>query len=396
MQIRSIHPFPARMAPELALDSLRHVPEGSLVLDPMAGSGTVLRQATALGLRAVGFDMDPLAVLMGRVWTTPVADVHINEEFRTLVCEAQSVDLRTARLPWLDSSRETKEFVSFWFGNRQRRDLKRLAFALHFRSQEHLRPNRRAALDVLKLALSRIIITKEQGASLARDTSHSRPHKVADDSDYDVFAGFERSVSQIRKRLLEAPPTAGAAVSLGDARNLHLTDSSVDAVVTSPPYLNAIDYLRGHRMALVWLGHDIGALRKIRSASIGAERASDSTHNESVSREVADSMCNKAELSGRAQAMVERYAVDLLSMTSEISRVLRVGGRATFVVGNSCLKGAFIQNSVGVIRAAEIAGMTTCSVVERELPQRSRYLPITDAGSLSKRMRTETVITFAR
>lgn len=167
-------------------------------------------------------------------------------------------------------------------------------------------------------------------------------------------------------------------------------------VVTSPPYLNAIDHLRGHRMALVWLGHDIGALRKIRSASIGAERASDSTHNESVSREVADSMCSKTELSGRAQAMVERYAVDLLSMTSEISRVLWVGGRATFVVGNSCLKGACIQNSAGVMRAAEIAGMAACSVVERELPQRSRYLPITDAGSLSKRMRTETVITFTR
>jgi hypothetical protein len=94
--------------------------------------------------------------------------------------------------------------------------------------------------------------------------------------------------------------------------------------------------------------------------------------------------------------MVERYAVDLLSMTSEISRVLRVGGRATFVVGNSCLKGACIQNSAGVMRAAEIAGMAACSVVERELPQRSRYLPITDAGSLSKRMRTETVITFTR
>lgn len=396
MQIRSIHPFPARMAPDLALDSLRDVPKGSLVLDPMAGSGTVLRQATALGLRAVGFDMDPLAVLMGRVWTTPIPDECIEAEFKAIACEARSIDLRVARLPWLDQDSATREFITFWFGERQRRDLKRLAVALHAHSVGRLGPARRAALDVLRLGLSRIIITKEQGASLARDTSHSRPHKVADDSDYDVFGGFERSVMQIRKRLLESPPVAGASVSLGDARELQLDDSSVDVVVTSPPYLNAIDYLRGHRMALVWLGHDIGALRKIRSASIGAERAAEKKAGDSHVFEVANSMCGKADINARAYSMVERYAGDLLTMTSEISRVLRQGGRATFVVGNSCLKGTFVQNSAGVIRAAEIAGLTTARVSERDLPARSRYLPITDGGSLSKRMRTETVITFSK
>lgn len=67
MQIRTIHPFPARMAPELALSALASLKKGSIVLDPMAGSGTVLRQALALGHRAIGFDMDPLAVLMSRV-----------------------------------------------------------------------------------------------------------------------------------------------------------------------------------------------------------------------------------------------------------------------------------------------------------------------------------------
>ena len=39
-KIKPIHPFPARMAPELAIDALHLLPKGSLVLDPMAGSGT--------------------------------------------------------------------------------------------------------------------------------------------------------------------------------------------------------------------------------------------------------------------------------------------------------------------------------------------------------------------
>ena len=68
--IRSIHPFPARMAPGLALDSLSALKPQSVVLDPMSGSGTVLRQALELGHEAIGFDVDPLAVLMATVWTT--------------------------------------------------------------------------------------------------------------------------------------------------------------------------------------------------------------------------------------------------------------------------------------------------------------------------------------
>jgi len=58
---QSVHPFPARMAPELAFESLRHLKAGSIVLDPMSGSGTVLRQASDMGHSAIGFDMDPLA-----------------------------------------------------------------------------------------------------------------------------------------------------------------------------------------------------------------------------------------------------------------------------------------------------------------------------------------------
>jgi hypothetical protein len=43
-----------------------------------------------------------------------------------------------------------------------------------------------------------------------------------------------------------------------------------------------------------------------------------------------------------------------------------------------------------------IAVIDTASVREhsRDLPTNSRYLPMTSAGSLSKRMRTESVLTF--
>lgn len=393
MQFRTIHPFPARMASDLALDSLRLLPEGSMVLDPMVGSGTVLRHAVSLGHNAIGFDMDPLAVLISRVWTTPINDNDVLRELDTVILEARLVNLQVDRLPWLEN-RETRDFVGYWFDAKQRRDLKRISYVLSRRDLARLGTKRRNSVNVLKVALSRIIVTKEQVASLARDTSHSRPHKVSDSSNFDVFSGFERSTHQLVERLTSCEIPRSAEVRQGDVRELDLKSGSVDAVITSPPYLNAIDYLRGHRLSLVWLGYTVESLRAIRSDSIGAERKLDQM--EPAAKKLAKLMYDGKDLPPRSLAMIGRYAADLIRMTSEVGRVLKARGQATFVVGNSCLRGAFIRNSDGVLEASIMAGLTPVSIKERELPTSSRYLPMPASGSLSKRMRTETILTLQK
>ncbi len=382
------------MAPELALVTLEGLPKGSTVLDPMVGSGTVVRQALRFGHDAVGYDLDPLAVLMSRAWTTPVADEDIEAELGEVLRAVAGFGDDVPTLDWQRDC-ETVRFVDYWFHDAQRRDLARIAFVLHDRGSDGPRPGREAALDVLRVAFSRIIITKEQGASLARDTSHSRPHRVATTSDYRVVPNFERSVAQLRRRLLEHPPEGTANVGRGDARALSLRDASVDAVVTSPPYLNAIDYMRGHRMSLVWLGHAVADLRRVRSTSIGAERSADHHGRRSEVDAVAIAMRGGEPLGSRLEGVVERYALDLLDMTAEVCRVLKTGGRATFVMGNSCIKGRFVDNANGLAHAAERAGMVVDGSHVRDLPAASRYLPVS-GESLSKRMRTETVLACSK
>jgi tRNA G10 N-methylase Trm11 len=392
MKIRTVHPFPARMAPEIALRKLEGLPRNSLVLDPMVGSGTVVRQALALGHRAIGFDMDPLAVLMSRVWTSPLDASAVEAELEQLIADAHDVDLRTSPLAWHDT--ETTTFVHYWFAAKQRRALTRLAVVLARRDRARLGDTRRAAVDVLKVALSRTIVTKEQCASLARDTSHSRPHRVVDHNEYDVFAGLRRSTAALLDRLEEHPLTRRGRVETGDARKLSLRRSSVDYILTSPPYLNQIDYMRGHRLSLVWFGYSLARLRAIRGSTIGAERAGEDDGQKAMAR-IVGAMCKIDDLASRHQSMVLRYADDLQALLTESARVLSPAGRAVFVVGNSCLKDQFINNANGVAQAARQAGLKVVSRRERELPHASRYLPMTDDGKLSKRMRTESILTFA-
>jgi hypothetical protein len=382
------------MAPELAIAAMRGLPLGSRILDPMAGSGTVLRQGAFAGHSCIGFDRDPLAVLISRTSSSRVDVDAVLDLYDVIEARVSELRLDDVVLPWIDNSEETRAFVAYWFGVRQRNALRKLAYALwEIECGASLAERRR--LDFLRVALSRIIVTKEIGASLARDVSHSRPHKVCDCSEYDVFEGFRQSVEQVIRFLDDGMPERGASVNCGDARRMNrIEDRSIDLVVTSPPYLNAIDYLRGHKLSLVWLGYGVEQLRSIRSDSIGSERGLCEAPDDVVTQ-VQQAMLPQPGLPERFRRMVTRYAVDVLEIVGEISRVMAKAGRAVFVVGDSCLRSVFISNSDGVAAAAEAHGLRLLTHHTRELPLQSRYLPLTSETPLSKRMRFENVLTFA-
>lgn len=384
------HPFPARMAPEIAFDALRSLGKGSTVLDPMCGSGTVTRTASELGFNSWGFDLDPLSVLMSKVWTTPVDGAAAIEQAGHVAQISKAS--RKIYLPWIDEDFETEEFVKFWFSNPQREELRSLAESLH----DIVGP----IGDVLRLALSRMIVTKDLGASLARDVSHSRPHRIKTKNTYRVIDQFPASVRAVVRRINPRLLLGQSSIQLGDARNLeHLPSRAIDAIVSSPPYLNAIDYIRGHRLSLVWLGYNIRELRNRRARMVGTERAPDPGVDEGYIKELLAAVPEATQLGPRLHRIYERFVGDLGQLMTEAFRVLRPGGRAIYVIGDSTLRGVFVRNTELVIAAAQRAGLTLVAQSQRELPPMKRYLPPpgdATVGPLSIRMRTESVLSFAR
>lgn len=381
--LRQIHPFPARMAPELALEALRRRRHHTTVLDPMCGSGTVLRYGVEDGWEAIGYDLDPLAVLLSRVGSRRVRKEVAVRASERIVEQASSN--RKVHLPWIDDDPETRDFIDFWFAKPQQRQL-RLISAL-------LETKRGDTADLLRVALSRTIIKKDGGASLARDVSHSRPHRVKLENDYDVYAGFLAAAKEIGS-IVDRQVDGVARVQRRDARRIPSSlDGTIDLVITSPPYLNAIDYMRGHKLSLVWLGHRIADLRTIRSTSVGAE------HGSSDDSHVGNSLASRhRKLTPKQQAMLNRYAQDIYDFISQVSKKLSPKGEAIVVVGDSIINGAYVKNSLIVERAATRVNLKLVDKRSRRLPASSRYLPPPrgSEGPLSKRMRSEVVMHFGK
>ena len=91
-----VHPFPARMAPEIVCSIIRPAGRRPLrILDPMMGSGTVVALAQSRHHHAVGIDIDPLATLISRVWTTPVDKKGVKSKAIRILDLAERIALRT-------------------------------------------------------------------------------------------------------------------------------------------------------------------------------------------------------------------------------------------------------------------------------------------------------------
>lgn len=393
--MRYIHPFPARMAPEIALTRLETLAEGQRVLDPMSGSGMVLSQAARNGFESIGYDLDPLARMISRAGATRINEDVARSELNKLVdaCLTARRKKRNIVLEWIDSDEETSAFVDFWFYPKQKRQLRLLSYFLVVKP---ITKNKNI-LEILKIALSRLIVTKEPKASMARDTAHSRPHKTISKNQFDIFAELPRSLSYVLSSLNCNGIKRNTKTYLGDARNMFCTRSnSIDMIITSPPYLNAIDYMRGHRLSLVWFGYALSQLRTIRGSSIGSEKAGERRSHELFMKIVREQRLTS--LDSKNLGMLDRYFWDLVVQLEESFRVLKTGATATYVIGNSNIRGRYVRNSELLKRAGVLAGFTITGEETREIPHKKRYLPVAvNAGnSLASRMGTEHIIEFTK
>lgn len=392
-----VHPFPARMAPSIVWKELPPADSPIRVLDPMSGSGTAVVTARMSGHQAVGFDVDPLAILIARAWCADFDDVYALRKAGEVLERASNRCGQLRQSDWypVDADEETREFVRFWFDDTSRRQLSALARSI-------LRVQNTSIRELLWCAFSRLIITKQAGASLAMDVSHSRPHRTYQKAPIRPLDRFIRSVEAVLKAspFKEKTNAANARIDLGDARRLPLGDASVDLVITSPPYLNAIDYLRGHKLSLVWMGYSVSRIREIRSGSIGTESSKNASAGEPFVTEALKRMGRVGELPDRFRRMLVQYVIDMDGVLGEVSRVLRSASRAVFVVGDSSLRGVYIQNSRAIAYLGNRNGFCLESVRRRDLPPNRRYLPPPNrrasGGLLRCRMREEVIIKFQK
>ena len=189
----------------------------------------------------------------------------------------------------------------------------------------------------------------------------------------------------------------------GDARSLPLPDCSADLIVTSPPYANALDYMRAHKFSLAWLGDRIPSLTRLRREYIGSESSgSQATSSFNPLPAKVEAVVERvAEADATKSRVLRRYFADMSAAISEMQRVLRTGSAAVIVVGPSTMRGILVPTHECLADLARHAGLDVVGVVPRSLNRDRRMMPARNTGSnaanadatgIERRMHTEYVI----
>ena len=284
------HSYPAKLHPATArvlVDIVAaHARRDALFLDPFCGSGTSLVELRAAGLRAIGVDLNPLAVLVSRAktWTVPgrrrgqLRDT--GHEITGAVLAAGKAARRSGaeaapmRKPkGFDPNARNRRLAS-WFAPHVRRELELIASHI-----DEVRVEDGELADVLTACLSAILYKISSRTSDTDGTWVDRnvPRGAA-------ARNFAMRVDLLVAGLTELSRTPGTPPEVFemDARRLGeaVPDGSVAGIITSPPYAGTYDYAEHQRLRFDFLGlrHrdlDAGEIGSRRSFMAGpqAERA---------------------------------------------------------------------------------------------------------------------------
>jgi hypothetical protein len=196
--------------------------QGDIIVDPFAGSGTVLLESVRKGLACQGLEINPAAYAMSHFYT--LCNIELGRRMqlfqaieKRLVCTLQPLK----GLPVVEEEHAFRE---------QHRNL--LDFARSFCASLPSGIEKTIVLNMLFI---------------------SEGHKS-----YDLETSLLTSFQYLRSAALALPYTELlVSVGLEDARTIHLGNTRPNLIVTSPPYINVFNYHQNHRAILEAVGWDM-------------------------------------------------------------------------------------------------------------------------------------------
>ncbi len=266
----SIGYYPARFPYQIAVKFLAFTQTrmSGIVLDPFMGSGVACTSARLLGYYCIGFDINPLAVLLADVASSKITP-RDRKLLEAALEELEKYEGKGWRPRW--------ENIHYWYPIEVLHVLEKLWGYIKESDDNSLH------FKILKIALART----------------SRYYSYADPEVPKLYKG--RGVEKLERMLIGKTTTKIREVILKDVRRRAIKIANalqeytmlnpkgpkprveefdvvrrelpswlekIDIVFTSPPYLAAHEYTRSTKLELYWLGLSDAEVRNLRSKEI--------------------------------------------------------------------------------------------------------------------------------
>jgi len=283
-----------------------------VTLDPFCGVGTTNLACKEKGIDSIGFELSPLALFAAKVKTNDY-DIHkLKDALKTI----KKIKFSKLDRFWIPSK------IQRYFNTHTLDDI------LLFRNMvEGIEDN--LTKDFFRLGLissaTRCSYMYKDGAVVKR-----RKHPIPPFRKF-YHHRMKRMIRDLEK--LKTKPCE-TLVSRGDARKLKLANETIDYVITSPPYLNKIEYTKIYNIE-EFLFFQKPKKRGVRSY-IGIKKSEPD--------------------------IVKAYFSDMTNVFRELHRVCMPGAKLAIVVGNGCFPTKVVESDLLLSEIAEKIGFSVRNI----------------------------------
>jgi site-specific DNA-methyltransferase (cytosine-N4-specific) len=376
--LHSIHPYPAMFHFLLVRKFINELSsEGDLILDPFCGSGVSAVEALINNRNYVGYDINPLAVLIAKVRTTPIST---ERAFKLLELILKQ-DVKDYEIPKFPN-------IEYWFDEDVIEELAKLKAIIFSIEDINLQ-------NLFKVAFSETIRLVSRA-----DHSEFKLVRAKKAKKKDVKLVFETIAKRnIINLSVLSNLTFKAHVDIRQFNvldNLPIEDESVDLVITSPPYGDSkttVAYEQFSKLSIKWLGledsfknYQLGAKEKSYKYALPLDELNEYIENIKRSDEK------------RAKDVYNFYA-DLYMAIENISKKVKLGKYAVIVVGNRRVKGVELPTDKICASFFSQFGFVHIITLVREISNKrmpSENSPSNIKGDKSRTMNYEYIVILQR
>ncbi len=340
----------------------------SLIVDPFCGSGTTLVAANLFHSNAVGFDANPLMTFISKIKTTWDIDLKDLREITLKVAheflgKVRDIDKLEYKSRFLKNM--SKRELNQWLSITMQREVALLKDIIDETKNEKIK-------NMLFLAMAKACFDGSYVALCPGTTFY--PFREKEDF-WDIFTN---KIIQIYNDLKEIQKhdSYGKSTLITDTclnARKYLKDSSIDFIITSPPYPNDLEYTRQTRLEMYLLDFvnnmdDVqqikrkmvkGSTKLIFRESNSAEMVNKFSSVKNVSEQIYEKLKTK-NWGFDYPRMVREYFGDMYLCLKEFLPLMKNDAHFLLVVGDQTIKGVYIPVCDILIELAKEIGYKDC------------------------------------
>ncbi|MCK4664864.1 MAG: hypothetical protein KAT68_18480 [Bacteroidales bacterium] len=373
----SFFKYPCKFIPHIpnwAIEKYTNI--NDTVLDCFAGSGTTLVESVLMGRNALGVDFDKLSQLLCITKTKHLKKNEIEYIKRNVKNLFNNSIESSIKLPDIHN-------IDHWFSQSNIRYLSILKYNI---DREKNNSVRNFLLVTFASIIKKVSNADEQSPKPYVSSKYKK-------KEYSVKELFIKSVLNYLKvfELNDYKNLGTAKIISEDARDINNSqyENKVDLAVTSPPYINAFDYVRSLRLENVWLDfYGDEFITEIKKKQIGTESISSTEYKKALSKmgiQKLDKILNIIYKIDKKRAhVVFKYFMDMQENMRSVRKLLKSDAHYIIVVGDSIIRKIEVPTHEILIEIAEDNGYELENMFAYIIKNRYLRIPRSNRGGFIK------------